>query len=63
MARRVIEKTVRIALPEADAEGWHTLVFRPVEPGTVLEKIVVDYGGYSPSYLFMQESPCRRLPR
>lgn len=63
VARRVIEKTVRMALPEADAEGWHTLVFRPVEPGTVLEKIVVDYGGYSPSYLFMQESPCRRLPR
>ena len=30
------------------------------EPGTVLEKIVVDYGGYKPSYLFMEESPCKK---
>lgn len=61
VARRVIEKTVRLALPQADKEGWHTLIFSPVEPGTVLEKIVVDYGGYEPSYLFMTESPCKRL--
>ena len=59
MARRVIEKKVDLQLP-ASENGMHTLVFRPIEPGTVLEKIVVDYGGYKPSYLFMKESPCKR---
>ena len=59
VARRVIEKKVDLQLP-ASENGMHTLVFRPIEPGTVLEKIVVDYGGYKPSYLFMKESPCKR---
>jgi len=36
------------------------LVLKPVEPAIVFEKIVVDYGGYEDSYLFMDESPCRR---
>ena len=59
MARRVIEKKVDLTLPAAE-NGMQTLVFRPIEPGTVLEKIVVDYGGYKPSYLFMKESPCKK---
>jgi hypothetical protein len=25
----------------------------------VFEKVVVDAGGYKPSYLFMDESPCK----
>ncbi len=26
-------------------------------PGIVFEKIIVDFGGYEPSYLFMDETP------
>lgn len=59
VARRVIEKEVKLQLP-ADANGTYTLTFRPIEPGTVLEKIIVDYGGYQNSYLFMNESSCTR---
>ena len=59
VARRVVEKKVRLALPQS-ADGVRTLEFRPQDPGIVLEKIVVDYGGYRPTYLFMEESPCTR---
>ncbi len=59
VARRVIEKEVEFTLP-ASNDGMHTLTFRPLDPGVVLEKIVVDYGGYRNSYLFMNESPCKR---
>ena len=40
--------------------GEHTLTIRPIEPGTVFEKIVVDCGGYEKSYLFGDESPVVR---
>ena len=59
VARRIIEKKVKVKLPTSD-NGMHTLVFKPLDPGIVLEKIVIDYGGYQPSYLFMDESPCTR---
>ena len=59
VARRVVEKTVRLPLPAGTA-GVQTLVFRPLDPGIVLEKLVVDWGGYQPSYLFMEESPRHR---
>ncbi len=62
VARRVIEKETPLMLPVSDRGGMHTLVFRPLDPGIVLEKIVVDYGGYKPSYLFMEESACSRNP-
>lgn len=61
VARRVVEKKIRMRLPETDS-GLHMLVLKPLEPGIVFEKIVVDYGGYKESYLFMNESPCRREP-
>lgn len=57
VARRVVENVV--ALNVADAET-HSLAIRPLDAGVVFEKIVVDYGGYKPSYLFMPESPCTR---
>lgn len=58
VARRVIES--KISLPISASKGEHTITVRPIEPGTVFEKIVVDCGGYVESYLFMDESPVVR---
>ena len=57
VARRVIEKTVDVSV---DKDGDHELTIRPRHPGIVFEKIVVDFGGYKPSYLWMNESPYKR---
>ena len=56
VARRVVESVVELPVGEGDL---HTLVLRPDDPAIVFEKVVVDAGGYRPSYLFMDESPCR----
>lgn len=61
VARRVIEKEMTFELP-ASADGMQTLQIKPLDPAIVFEKIVVDCGGYKESYLFMNESPCRRMP-
>ena len=61
VARRVVKKEVTFELP-ASADGMQTLQIKPLDPGIVFEKIVVDCGGYKESYLFMNESPCRRMP-
>ena len=56
VARRVIEKEVTLPVG-GDGEGFvHELTLRPQHPGIVFEKIVVDYGGYKPSYLFGTET-------
>jgi hypothetical protein len=34
----------------------HELTITPQHPGIVFEKIVVDFGGYKPQYLFGEES-------
>ena len=52
VARRVIEKKVKLQVPE----GQKILRLQPLDPGVVFEKIVIDYGGYKPSYLFGNES-------
>jgi len=57
IARRIIEKEVELPVGQGE---MHTLTLQPRHPGIVFEKIVVDYGGYKPSYLFMNESECRR---
>ena len=54
VASRVIEKTVNL---ESVKEGLNTLEFKSLDPGVVLEKIIVDFGGYEPSFLYMKESP------
>lgn len=55
VARRVVEKVVTMPLG-ATADFLHTLTFAPLDAGIVLEKIVVDCGGYKPQYLFGEES-------
>ena len=58
IARRVVEKVVTLPVDKNRRE--HELTLSPRHPGIVFEKIVVDFGGYKPSYLFMNESECRR---
>ena len=57
VARRVIDKNVKF---KVDKSGVKSLVISPLDPGVVLQKIVVDLGGYQPSYLFGKESDCKR---
>lgn len=61
VARRVVENVVEFEVGKPDADGLHTLSISPLDPGIVFEKIVVDCGGYKPSYLFMPESDCRNV--
>ncbi len=60
VARRVVEKTVPMSV-DRKADGLHTLTLSPLDPGVVFEKIVVDYGGYEPSYLFGNETPVSKV--
>ena len=53
VARRVVENTVKLPVSQRSV---HELILRPLSPGIVFEKIVVDYGGYRPQYLFGEES-------
>jgi len=52
VARRVVETVSEFPA----APGWQEIVLRPLDPGIVFEKIVVDYGGYTPQFLFGEES-------
>jgi hypothetical protein len=62
VARRVVTKRVKLKLSAtATADKMQTLVIRPLDPGIVFEKIIVDCGGYKDSYLFMNESPVTRI--
>ena len=56
VARRVIEKVVELPIANA-SDGKHTLTLRPLHPAIVFEKVVIDLGGYQPSFLFGDESP------
>lgn len=56
VSRRVIESRVKLPVPSGES-GTYTLQLSPLDPGVVFEKIVVNYGGYEPSYLYMDESP------
>ncbi len=58
VASRMVETSVKFNLDKS--AGEHLLKIRPIEPGTVFEKIVVDCGGYVKSYLSGDESPVRR---
>ena len=56
VARRVVETVSDLPA----APGWQDLVLRPLDPGIVFEKIVIDYGGYTPRFLFGNESPANK---
>jgi len=60
IARRVVEKKIKSDVARTD-DGTHTLRLAPLDPGVVFEKIVIDYGGYQPSYLFGEASPKKKL--
>ena len=57
IARRVVEKVMELPVGNA---GVHELKIQPKHPGIVFEKIVVDFGGYRPSYLYMTESDYKK---
>jgi hypothetical protein len=57
VATRVVDAVESFDITKA---GEHTLTIKPIEPGTVFEKIVIDCGGFEPSYLFGNESPVAR---
>lgn len=55
VARRVVEKSATFP---GMTLGRHTVTLRPLDPGIVFEKVVLDLGGFNPrSFLFMEESP------
>ena len=57
VARRVVESKVSLGRL---GKGEHTVTFAPKDPAIVLEKLVIDLGGYRPGYLFGDESPHSR---
>lgn len=59
-AARVIDCAVPLSVPSSAGERDYTLSISPVDPGMVIEKVVVDLGGYEDSRLFMSESPFSR---
>ncbi|MDR2814126.1 MAG: glycosyl hydrolase 115 family protein [Prevotellaceae bacterium] len=50
------ESIIKSTVAQAVTPGKHTLRFRVLEPGVVLEKILIDCGGLKPSYLGAPES-------
>ena len=59
VAGRVVKKDVNLGLPESE-ERVFTLNLEPMDPGIVFEKIIVDFGGYKETHLFMNETPKKR---
>jgi hypothetical protein len=60
VATRVIETVTPLAVGKPAPGGWYTLSVKPLDPGLVVEKVVVDLGGYEPQHLFGIESPYGR---
>jgi hypothetical protein len=58
-AARMIETVTTLALPR-NADGTYTLTLRPLDPGVVLYKLIVEDGGFERTHLKMQESPYKR---
>ena len=58
VARRIVESVIE--MPFDGTKDLHTLTLHPNDPAIVFEKIVVDAGGYQPSFLFGTESLMKR---
>jgi len=58
-AARMIETVTTFALPHS-TDGMHVMTIRPLDPGVVFNKVIVDDGGYEQAYLKMPESPYKR---
>jgi len=58
-AARIIETSIVLTVP-ASADGSQVLTIRPLDPGVVIYKVIVDAGGYEQTYLKMPESPYTR---
>jgi hypothetical protein len=55
-ASRIIETVMTFPLKH-NMDGMHLLTIRPLDPGIVFLKVIVDDGGYEKSYLKMPENP------
>lgn len=55
-AARMIETVTTLAVPRRP-DGVHILTIRPLDPGIVFHKVIVDDGGYEETHLKMPESP------
>lgn len=58
-AARMIETTVNLELPKS-SDGEYTLSIKPLDPGIVIYKIIVDTDGFEQTHLKMDESPYQR---
>lgn len=58
-AARMIETSVTLALPASD-QDTRSLTLRPLDPGVVIYKVVIDHGGFERTHLKMPESPYQR---
>ncbi|NDV81583.1 glycosyl hydrolase 115 family protein [Bacteroides sp. 51] len=56
-AERIIETVLELPLPQGNGAGEYSLILRPLNPGIVFQKIIVDLGGYEDTRLKMPESP------
>ena len=59
-AARINEVVATVKLPVA-RDGLYTLVLRPLDPGMVFEKVIVDLGGYEQTWLKMSGSSYERF--
>lgn len=58
-AARIIETHIKMPV-NAVSDGVHTLAVRPLDPGIVLYKVIIDNGGYENTHLKMPESPYQK---
>lgn len=58
-AARMIETTISLPISTI-SDGHHHLSIKPLDPGIVIYKVVIDNGGYERTHLKLTESPYKR---